>query len=71
MNKPIWIPTLLIVLGLVFTYLGLTATRRDAIVSVGEFKATVDRKEMNPVMTSLGVAALAGGIYLMARRPKA
>jgi len=71
MNKPVWIATLLIVLGLVFTYLGLNATRHDAVISVGEFNASVDRKEMNPVTTALSVAAVAGGIYLMVRRPGA
>jgi hypothetical protein len=62
-----WLAALLIVGGIALAYLGITATRRDTIIDIGPFKTTVDRKDVNPITTVLGLAAIAGGIVLIVR----
>ena len=66
--KPNWLPIALIVVGaLLLSTQGLTAKRQETLIDIGSFKATVDRKDSSPMTTLLGGAAVAGGLFLIAR----
>ena len=57
----------LIVLGVVaLVYQGITYTRRETVVDIGPLHATADRERTLPIPPVLGVAAIAGGVALLA-----
>lgn len=69
--KPIsWLAIALVLIGAVLTYQGIYATEKKAIVDIGSFQATVDRARVDPLMTILGLAVMAGGIVLLVRHNK-
>ena len=57
----------LIVLGVVaLVYQGVTYTRRETVLDIGPLHATADRERTLPLPPVLGIAAIAGGVALLA-----
>jgi len=67
------IGVVLVVLGvLALVYQGITYTTRETIVDIGPLEATADTERTLPLPPILGMAAVAGGIWLLvagARKP--
>jgi uncharacterized membrane protein HdeD (DUF308 family) len=62
---------ILIILGIAaLVYQGITYTKRDTIVDFGPVHAEADRQHTIPVPPILGIAAIAGGIFLVAAGAK-
>jgi hypothetical protein len=58
---------LLIALGVVaLVYQGITYTSRETVVDIGPLHATADRQKTLPLSPLLGIAAVVGGVVLVA-----
>ena len=66
--KPITIVgVLLIVLGVVaFAYQGITYTTNEKVVDLGPLKVEAKREKTIPIPPIVGIAALVGGVVLVA-----
>jgi hypothetical protein len=60
---------ILIVLGLIALFCGgFTYTKREKVVDMGPFQATMDEKKTVPISPVVGAVALGAGLFLVLRR---
>ena len=58
---------LLIVFGvLALAYGGFSYTKREKVVDIGPIQATTEKRETIPLSPIVGIAALVGGVVLVA-----
>lgn len=63
-RKPLTLLGLALILAgvLALAYQGISYTRREKVLDVGPFKASVDRRETVPLPPWLGALLVAGGV---------
>ncbi len=66
MKPAMLIGIILIVLSVIsFAYEGITYTKREKVLDVGPFHATVEKEKTIPIPPLVGAITLVGGIVLL------